>query len=543
MSIRPAKKLRIERVQEECRSLVQEQDGKPRSLFQEQEEKLQHKDKALQVAMKMVCDITKVPSNWKSMPPELRNDPTAATQMIVGDSIFLRRSDVPEEFLQNLLPNLLENHRQASVRLCEERFLTFEEVNPTPQEWRESVKLSMRALRRGLVAEDLTDAPALTREVLSDALKQNYLQWSHIPTHLQNDEDFCRSLLDLESPQDTNIPWGSSREDSLLFAVMEIFDLHPRLYQDRQVWEEIIKSNKIPIYRLFEEDYLPADADLVEQACNEDISVLKCIDQLAFADFVQKKVNDKAKNLTFVSTHFIEAFPDFVTSKLANLCREVSDLSIGYIQLFAENIPPMMWNDEDFTHTWFEVGLPLVDVHPSAWRADRDKFLLVAEKCPDFKWKSYAFAYAALELRNDVEFVTQVMQFEPSLFQFASKTLRTGNYKLAMWALSEPRFVDLCRDVIYFGGPEIIILSAAKLEEFRARAADELALHNTFVNPFLCGVCSSNRSSVLWNLNQQRGLVGAIGDFVGIPRGKHLCNIRKVLDNLSASDGNEDGDK
>ena len=269
---------------------------------------------------------------------------------------------------------------------------------------------------------------------------------------------------------------------------------------------------------------------------------------------LEKKVNDAAKNLIFASANFIRTFPDFVRSKLANLCREASDdrpnhFEIEQIERLAEKIPRRMWNDDDeLIQTWFKEGLPLVDAHPNAWRADRDKLLLVAERGASYEWKSRAFDYAAEELRNDVEFITQVMEFEPSFFQFASETLQTENYKLAVWALGERRFVDLCRDGLVsrpqfsFGAPRII-LSATKLEEFRARATDELALHNTFVNPFLCGVCSLNRSNVhcqLWILNQERDLVELIGDFVGIPRGNHLHNIRKALDNLSASDGSGD---
>ena len=186
---RPAKKPKIELLPEEIRALIKEQD-----------EKLKQKDKALQAAMTMVCDPRNIPFGWGSMPSELRNDPTAVTQAILSQKSFhrMKRSEIPEQVLQDLLPNLLENHRQDAIKACVAGLLTWEEVDPTPDEWRESDILSVQALRRGLVGQDPRDAPALTSKVLKDALKQNLLDWSHIPAHFQNDQDFCRSVLELE---------------------------------------------------------------------------------------------------------------------------------------------------------------------------------------------------------------------------------------------------------------------------------------------------------------------------------------------------------
>lgn len=234
-----------------------------------------------------------------------------------------------------------------------------------------------------------------------------------------------------------------------------------------------------------------------------------------------------------MTSDFILAFPDFFAEKLA-----VVDLSRDriYLEEFVNAIPPNMWNSENFAQNWLELGFPLLGGHPEDWRADPDKLLLVAKHCAKYEWKRETFqSRASEELRGNANFMGQVMRFDPCLFECATKTLRDGNYELAIWALGDVRFMSNCvgglraeqRPGTFFLGPPVI-LTGEKFTEFLGRAEKELALHDAFVNPFLCAVQHDESTVNLGKLNQSL-LLKAIGDFLGIPRGNNLCNVRKAL--------------
>lgn len=544
-NMRPAKKAKLVSLQGELSSLVLAH-----------EEELRRKDEALQEAMQLLFgDGT--PSDWKSMPPALRKDPTALIQAIVNKNfVYLKREDIPKQVLQEALPVLLANQRLEAVKACEDGLLKWEEVNPTPEEWRESADLSAEALRRGLV-QNIADVPALTRNEMVRALKESRLLWNHIPTDMQNDQEFCRWVLDPKMPHgdadDQIITFQTNprrylhrrhhrSSDELAEFAIQIFRLHPAFVQDCKVWENLFDGfdYSSPLLTIFEEGFQPTDAGLMERACTKWKNLLSSIDQLAFSNVVQKLINDDANNLFWVTTRFIEAFPEFVTEKLAHV--RLGDDHVVYVQSLAKAIPSVMWNNEDFARTWFKAGLPLMaDEHPAAWKADPDKLLLVAKHGAKCEWKLSALRQAPEELRGDSNFMVQIMQVDPCLFECASETMRNENFELAVWALGNDRFLRHCVEgirsermraegTLFFGS--VIVLKAAKIDEIFIRAQSELALHKAFVNPFLCAV--SDESNLLLGKLYQPMFLEAIGDFLGIPRGNHLRNIRMALNAMFA---------
>ena len=54
--------------------------------------------------------------------------------------------------LQEALPELLTNYRQYAMRACVKGILRWGEVNPTPEDWSNSLPLSM--MRLTLVGDD-----------------------------------------------------------------------------------------------------------------------------------------------------------------------------------------------------------------------------------------------------------------------------------------------------------------------------------------------------------------------------------------------------
>ena len=558
--MRPTKKAKLD-LEGHFRSFAEEHEEQIRSFTAELKEKLEQKDEALQAAMSLACDPCNMPHRWTSMPPALQNDPTALTQAIVSNRFtYMKRSEVKKEVLQEALPNLLGNHRSVAIKACEDELLKWDEVHPTQDEWRESVYLSIQALRRGLVQDLEAEVPKLTHPMLANALKQGHLSWERIPMTLQDDLKFCRSVLD---PEEIEVLGEDRRyhprislfpsQDQRTTLAMIIFGRHPELIQDHQVWEKLIKSSHpspfVTIPRLFEEGYLPPDADLMEHACNKMNHLLTYVNQLSLDDMVRKLINKKPNALFYVSRPFIEQFPDFVASKLSEV--HLEGLDLYQIDRLAGEVPPIMWiNNVEFVDTWFRKGLPLLQTHPEAWKNDPEKFLLVAEHCPKYDWKKRSFYRAPEALTGCIPFVTNVMQFDPRLFEFASETLRYGNFELAVWALGNRQFVIRCRNSIaraeammqqhgqypfHLGSPRPV-LTSEKLIEYYDRASRELNMHNAFVKEFLCAVCipDERRMHPKLRMLNQRSFLEAIGDFVGLARGDHLCNIRKALATLYA---------
>lgn len=542
---------------------------------------LELKDAALKAAIGLVCTRDR-PNSWEEMPPELREDPTAVTEAIVAGLFpylqppFLKRDNIPQSMLQQyVLPELLRNHRDVALRACASGLLEWEEVKPTQDEWRQSEKLSKGALRRGLLAEsndlaadahpDLTPA-VLVQMIREDPLRGPPLLWERIPVCLRGDREFCRSLFELD---DSIL----LRSDFAYHLVPQIFALHPELRQDRWVWENMLNHGSgLDIHTMFGQGLVPDIPDIVRLACQKNPFLLEYIDQQAHEEIVKEIVNHDVLALYHVLEQFIDRNRQFFASKLLELGRaeraeqgERLGRDFGVSGL-ADAIPTEMWSDDDFALTWLMAGLPLVNTHPAAWRADRAKLLLVAEHSARRSWtlssfrimdqalrddvefltmamghEPAVFQFASEELRDDVEFITEAMGQDPAIFEFASQRVREGNFKLAIWALTAPSFVSRCLDAIrqsrqqdaaghpqlgfgLFGPPP---LSQAKMEEIYTRAAGELVLHRAFVK-FLCGVHLSGEMGLgmLQQSPKEPGFLQTIANFAGVPRNYHPRNGR-----------------
>lgn len=255
--------------------------GELSSLMEAYEEELRRKDRALEEAMQMWCNGDS-PFDWKSMPSALQNDSTALIQAILKSqkSPFsrLKRKDIPEETLQQVLPVLLANHRKVALKACQDGLLKWEEVDPTSEDWRDSVELSMEALRRGLVDNSAQVPTLLWHNKLAIALKMELLTWEHVPADLQNSLEFCRLVLDPAIVMDDNAPHSWKHGNYNIFEsvhgaehlVLRIFELHPVLAQENAVWEKLIvgpENKPFFLLTIFQQEFLPADANLISRAC------------------------------------------------------------------------------------------------------------------------------------------------------------------------------------------------------------------------------------------------------------------------------------
>lgn len=480
------------------------------------------------------------------LPDFIKNDEEMALHYLLKkDRVYnFEREKFSNETLQKIIPVLVKDHRPKALELLETNFLSYDDVQPNVDESKDSLFLSLLLLQRGKV-KDLALLPKLTPAFLTLAVKNTPNVWEHVPEAMKQDIAFCRSLF-MPIPDDS---LGDSLNDalrlSILFAVrvpfnlfhqpepwyLEVFRLHSQLARDRQIWEVMQNDNAFSILKLFESGYFPDDG-ILEQICRKDEHAMSIIDQVAHANLVETLVRESPKKVFRLTTDFIEAYPDFLVEHLAKVRFDEShSCEFSLPGWLLHQIPPPMWHNEALANTWFQVGLPLWhSEQPDEWKSDRAKLLFVAKHGATLQWKSSAVRYAADELQNDLEFMKQVVDIAPFLFAWASGALRYSNYDLAVRACADQNILAVLRESrISFQRDE---QARPFPVEFEARRDSELAQHQAFMNPFLCGIQYQQTSGL--RLLMEEGILHQIAVFAGIPRGRHLRNLRKWKQNADA---------
>lgn len=139
------------------------------------------------------------------------------------------------------------------------------------------------------------------------------------------------------------------------------------------------------------------------------------------------------------------------------------------------------------------------------------------------------------------------MEFDASLFEFASKRERNRNYELAVWELGNMTFHSNCIREIMFEEPDIRswnypIFSSGKYNKNILRF-----LHNRFLNLFLAAE-SSDTSVQFLGKSHNPVILEMITVFCGIVRGKPLGRVRRavamahLLKEEAESKANQSGD-
>jgi hypothetical protein len=131
----------------------------------------------------------------------------------------------------------------------------------------------------------------------------------------------------------------------------------------------------------------------------------------------------------------------------------------------------------------------------------------------------------------------KAVALDPTIYVFASMQLKQGNYELAMQFLATQKWhLD----------HHLLRSTAQHRRSFLRRGQAELVQFETFMNPFLCGLQFAERTATITTtriattattntssfaaLHQYTDLKSLIADFVGVPRGRLLRNIRTAVE-------------
>lgn len=192
----------------------------------------------------------------------------------------------------------------------------------------------MQASQKGLVQNSM-DIPAVSRDLIVEAVRGGWLVWLHIPLDLQNDMEFCRLLLD---PKELN--WEQRYESGLrngirMLSLSEyythtpdfvrlaapIFERHPQLGRDNLVRQKILAFHDLAgdLHALFAMGHVPTDRNLVKRACILQNVLVTRIDQLAFVDFVKERVDEDPNLLVLLTHDVIDAHEEFFKAKIVHV--------------------------------------------------------------------------------------------------------------------------------------------------------------------------------------------------------------------------------
>lgn len=508
----------------------------------ELEEEFQRKDRVLRDVLILNTRLAFV--EWKELPESLQNDSTVLMQFLLagyqGDlHVSYKRSDFSENTIREVLPRVLVHHRHVAVDALNEGLFQWDEIKPTLEECQNYERLSIEALKRGLV-DTLLDIPRLGDVAVADLLKLGELEWGCLPADTRNGEKFCRLLVDpmpsslRDSDYSTCIKiagefylwYRAHKIQYVIPLVKHVFQLHHRLEKDDTVWEKIFKHYSAT-YRRTAQVFWEAGSDLFEKACQRQPRLLGEIDQVLAADTIKQLVVDDVGKIFRLESPFIAAFPDFFVEQLSLVRPSLDNLDHDVANILVKAIPRTMWtngeSDEEsiLSQTWFDAGLPMVfSYHPTAWFSDREKLLRLAEKAAKIFWKVEAFQHAPEGLMNDVNFVKEAMAFQPVILTCASERL-LKDFELVMWA---------CRDLRYTYATLGRLDFSVEPEEtcMLCLAREKCLLQKVFINPFLCAVFS-DRQKLGLGILQNTDILKTIAAFAGIPKTRHFENIQHCL--------------
>lgn len=465
----------------------------------------------------VVHAMKKLKLSWKRVPASLQKDPN-----IVMEGIRCRARDI-------VLPmDFLHNNRQIALEAVKSKLVDWALVYPEFNEWKNDQELSMMAMKRGRVP-CLSMAPLLTEDVIQRAIICSDLSFDDLPDSLQRNHDFCRKIV-LSS---YGLKYGLAET---VFEFQEQQGITPRLFDDVGLWEEFVHKAPKDTHSLILLQHAP---DAV-RSCSETMKKAYGSSKRALQYFgpplyntVKEIVMADPAALINVSTDFIVNFPLFMRDHLKYLTPSSVD-DHDDIDELAEKIPDDMMNDPAFSKEWLVRGLPIVQHTPAEWKSDRTKFVSVAMNCKSMDWKVFSFyQFTERELFGDAVFMTEVMQFEPYLYGFASAGLKAKNFELAVLGLTSERFVRECIRSFLRSG-RLCCLSKERFLTYKSQAAEEVALFDGFHRAFLMGVHlpDSHTNNGLGMLNSLE-LKRQIFEFAGVPKSVTLVsNMRECLKNI-----------
>lgn len=439
---------------------------------------------------------------WDELPVEWKNDLDAVVTALESDR--MKWKDVPEQ---------LKRKPIVIVAAFQRELLSWKDV---PDELKNDPSVAFEAWERQFV--EASDVPCLDRDFFRDALEHEKVYWDDLPAELKCDLDLARSVCHFSS------------------CVCSVLHYFPVLSEEREMWMNIIDSpvdDLVGVVEKFAPGHVHADRELMLKACQKEHDMLRYVDPILGTDhsFLEALLEDKPLALEHMSHEAQILFPDLLLRTLQSVAESPDLYDLLDPSELAESMAPELWTNRRFVETWFRSGLPFVELSPESLKSDKEIYLLIATHCCEER-RFQSFATASPSLRDDKDFMLQVLERDASLFGCASFGLQQ-DFDLAVLAFSTSRALveSYARQNHYNGQHQFF-------EHLRAKVREKLKMGDTFFATILCGMSQEIDSECsLTLLNQGTETVMSykklIAQFLDVPIGSEVRLLRRSAENLS----------
>lgn len=362
----------------------------------------------------------------------------------------------------------------------------------------------------------VADLPSQFNQDFLEAVQKNSGCWYKLSAVHKRDPEFVRSFKSFSS-------------NSLVAAV---FEAHPSLQNDTDVWGAIISSKTF--FRSLEDApfVIRSNREFMLEACVEKVKNLRYVSDGLASDknFLQDVIDMDPDALRFVSHDAQIQFPELV---IDNLERFLALKSNRYGGTLLGYIAPDMLTNSAFIEKWFTLGGDFsTGQFPDSFQDNEQIFLWVVRHGP-----KYSFSLASDRLRRDSEFVKQLIEIQPCAYFCAShdvqadaavviKALATGSGAFAK------DYVKRVHNTEH--GEEL-------LETFCTFLQLQLDWNETFMTSILLGISlqadASQRPLSVLNQGTETSLVykKLIAQYAGVPIQKRLLSYRRAHLNLTVA--------
>lgn len=381
---------------------------------------------------------------------------------------------------------------------------------------------------------------------------KEYDVWKTLPPDWKQDQDFVRELIEkgrikwatLPHRLQYNIEYIRSLTKLHGYQVERLFELQPSLKDDRNFWMENVGKMSSWAYSLINRNMpqsILSDYKVMLEACSTDCRVFEMVSDTfgRNREFLEAVLNSKPFSLGSVSREAQLMFPDLVVATFDLLGQK--ETQYWSITAVFNNIPRELWN-EDMAKQWLEAGLPLIEAKedapshkfPERFKNDGDLLLRSFEKSRKEDWVIKSVRRASADLRRNRSFMQRTIALAPASYACVHPNLGR-DLDLALPGFSQS--IQVVYDWYHSSVDEFRPRHRTWIQSVPQSLQAMIDEYDAFVVTVLGGMSwGTNPGSTLSILDQgdetSIQYKMRIADFLGIPTGKKLAQVRSALFNV-----------
>lgn len=307
-------------------------------------------------------------------------------------------------------------------------------------------------------------------------------------------------------------------------VAITLVNVFPDLYSHRRFWECVNPSQlEETLDFLFEDmpDDIANDKEIMlrfstcERAVEHLAAKLWETSLLDDRDVIENLLSIHPEALLDIPDYVQELYPDLVAKCIENL------LPDSYLmECLHDAIDESLWSNRDIAMAWIRKGGEDLFFLDEYFSDDEEVFLAVAEH----NWDE--FYMASVSLLTNKEFLIKAVSVNGQVWTMLEEEMKE-QFDIALAAFSaSPNLAYYC------AGEDFSFLTT-----FARKVRNELQIHDSFVQLFVCSTDLPSSGNIFAMLNQGQHTTlqykKVIAEYIGLPRGDYLCRLKSASENLA----------